>query len=115
MSTASGPLTSVTLLGRLRHLPADPGAWQEFVDCYGPKIFRWCRQGGMQEADAEDLTQTILLKLLRVMQTFEYDSTMRFRSWLRTVVQNAWHDLVRTLQRTKRENGGDGSVASLDS
>lgn len=115
MSTASGPLTSVTLLGRLRHLPADPNAWQEFIDCYGPRIFRWCRQGGIQEADAEDLTQIILLKLLRVMQTFEYDPAQRFRSWLRTVVQNSWHDLARSLQRTKRESGANGNGDSLDS
>ncbi len=115
MSTASGPLTSVTLLGRLRHLPADPGAWQEFVDCYGPKIFRWCRHGGLQQADAEDLTQTILLKLLRVMQTFEYDPSQRFRSWLRTVVHNAWHDLLRALQRTRAESGVTGAADPLAS
>lgn len=115
MNTASGPLTSVTLLGRLRHLPADPGAWQEFVDCYGPKIFRWCRQSGLQEADAEDLTQSILLKLLRVMQTFEYDPTQRFRGWLRTVVQNAWHDLLRSWQRSRTETGNNGVIDSLDS
>lgn len=114
MNTASGPLTSVTLLGRLRQLPADPGAWQEFVDCYGPKIYRWCRHGGLQEADAEDLTQTILLKLLRVMQTFEYDSSQRFRSWLRAVVHNAWHDLLRALQRARVETGTAGQGDRLD-
>jgi RNA polymerase sigma factor (sigma-70 family) len=115
MNSASGPLTSVSLLGRLRHLPADPGAWQEFIDCYGPRIYRWCRHGGLQEADAEDLTQTILLKLLRVMQTFEYDPSQRFRSWLRTVVHNAWHDLLRTLQRTRAESGAAGMADPLDS
>lgn len=114
MNTASGPLTSVTLLGRLRHLPADPRAWQEFVDCYGPKIYRWCRSSGLQEADAEDLTQSILLKLLRVMQTFEYDPTQRFRSWLRTVVHNAWHDLLRTMQRSRTESNANGAMTSLD-
>ncbi len=115
MNTASGPLTSVTLLGRLRLLPADPGAWQEFIDCYGPRIYRWCRHGGLQEADAEDLTQTILLKLLRVMQTFEYDATLRFRGWLRTVVHNSWHDLLRTLQRTRVETGAMNGADPLDS
>jgi RNA polymerase sigma-70 factor (ECF subfamily) len=114
MNSASGPLTSVTLLGRLRHLPADPGAWQEFIDCYGPKIYHWCLRSGLQEADAEDLTQTILLKLLRVMHTFEYDPTLRFRNWLRTVVQNAWNDLLRTLERTRALTGTMGKTDPLD-
>jgi RNA polymerase sigma-70 factor (ECF subfamily) len=101
MSGAAGQTTSVSLLGRLRNSPADPAAWQEFVDTYGPKIHHWCRGGGLQEADAEDLTQSILLKLLSVMRSFEYDPSLRFRSWLRTVTQNAWTDLMRSRQKLR--------------
>ena len=42
MDSAPEAPTSTTLLGRLRHAPADQAAWSEFVDRYGPKIYRWC-------------------------------------------------------------------------
>ena len=52
MSDGSSLKTSPSLLGRLRETPDDQSAWGEFVGRYRPKIFRWCREGGLQEADA---------------------------------------------------------------
>lgn len=43
MGGDSGPVTSATLLGRLRRAPADAAAWREFVDRYGPQILGWCQ------------------------------------------------------------------------
>jgi hypothetical protein len=54
------PETSLTLLARLRDTPADQGAWGAFVARYGRKIYGWCRHWGLQEADAEDVTQVVL-------------------------------------------------------
>src|SRR5262245_27156971 len=65
--------TSVTLLARLRQIPADQAAWAEFTERYGRKIYAWCRRWNLQEADAEDVTQIVLLKLAEKMQRFEYD------------------------------------------
>jgi RNA polymerase sigma factor (sigma-70 family) len=84
--------TSVTLLARLRKVPADEAAWAQFTDRYGRKIYAWCRQWNLQEADAEDVTQTVLLKLAEKMRTFEYDPAKSFRAWLKTVTRNAWND-----------------------
>jgi RNA polymerase sigma-70 factor (ECF subfamily) len=84
--------TSATLLARLRQSPADEAAWADFADRYGRKIYAWCRQWRLQEADAEDVTQTVLLKLAAKMQTFEYDRERSFRGWLKTVTRNAWSD-----------------------
>ena len=84
--------TSVTLLGRLRQVPADEAAWALFTERYGRKIYAWCRQWNLQEADAEDVTQTVLLKLAATMQTFVYDPEKSFRSWLKTVTRHAWSD-----------------------
>jgi RNA polymerase sigma factor (sigma-70 family) len=84
--------TSATLLTRLRQVPADQAAWAQFTERYGRKIYAWCRQWNLQEADAEDVTQTVLLKLAATMQNFVYDPQKRFRSWLKTVVRNAWSD-----------------------
>jgi RNA polymerase sigma factor (sigma-70 family) len=84
--------TSATLLTRLRQIPPDEAAWGRFVERYGRKIFGWCRQWNLQEADAEDVTQGVLLKLAEKMRAFEYDPTRSFRAWLKTVTRHAWLD-----------------------
>lgn len=84
--------TSATLLTRLRQVPADQAAWAQFTDRYGRKIYAWCRQWNLQEADAEDVTQIVLLKLSEKMQSFVYDEGKSFRGWLKTVARNAWSD-----------------------
>jgi RNA polymerase sigma factor (sigma-70 family) len=91
-SSSSG--TSPTLLGRLRHCPTDQSAWNAFVDRYGPKIYAWCQHWQLQQADAEDVTQTVLLKLAHKMATFTYDPSKSFRAWLKTVTRNAWSDFL---------------------
>ncbi len=77
--------TSPTLLGRIAKDPKDEVAWATFVDCYGPKINHGCRQRGLQQADAEDVTQNVLLRLARVLKTFNYEPSKKFRGWLRQV------------------------------
>src|SRR5712672_2947663 len=92
MAAAPLPTTRVTLLVRLRQDPSDQAGWDEFVERYGRHIYRWCRQWKLQDADAEDLTQTILLKLTQKLRAFAYDPSRSFRGWLRTVAHHAWRD-----------------------
>lgn len=81
---AASPQTRSGLLIRLEN-PGDQEAWCEFVDLYGPLIHRWCRSRGLQEADAADVTQAVLLAVAAAMRRFRYDRTKgRFRSWLAT-------------------------------
>lgn len=82
--------TSWTLLRKLGESPADRLAWEAFARRYGPALFQWCRQWGLQEADANDVTQTVLLKLIEHMKVFQYDPTKSFRAWLKTVSFHAW-------------------------
>jgi RNA polymerase sigma-70 factor (ECF subfamily) len=86
--------TSVTLLGRLRQDGTDQAAWGEFVRRYGPKICAWCRQWALQDADAQDVAQDVLLKLAGKLRTFAYDPTRSFRGWLKTLTHHAWRDFV---------------------
>ena len=97
--------TSVTLLGRLHHDPKDQAAWNDFVARYQPKILHWCRGWRLQEPDAQDVTQAVLLKLSRLMATFDYDPSRSFRAWLKTLTHHAWRDLVA---ERKREGIGSG-------
>jgi RNA polymerase sigma-70 factor (ECF subfamily) len=92
----SDSVTSTSLLIRLRQTPLDQAAWSQFVQRYGRRVHNWCRRFGLQEADAEDVTQTVLLKLLLAMQTFRYDPALKFRAWLKTVTHHAWQDLIRS-------------------
>ena len=105
--TNAGLSTKASLLIRLRNTPSDQAAWGEFVDRYGPQIYAWCRHWRLQEADAQDVAQTVLLRLARTMPEFVYDPARSFRGWLRTLTQNAWSDLVRDQQR-----GGRGAADS---
>jgi RNA polymerase sigma-70 factor (ECF subfamily) len=73
-------------------VPADQAAWVQFTERYGRKIYAWCRRWNIQGADAEDLTQDVLLKLAEKMQTFDYDPSRSFRAWLKTVTRHAWSD-----------------------
>ena len=66
--------TSPTLLWRVGQGSQDQEAWEIFVACYGPKIRNWCRQRGLQAADAEDVTQDVLLRLARALKTFSLRS-----------------------------------------
>ena len=79
--------TSTTLLGRLRRDPRDQAAWNEFVARYEPRILDWSRRWGLQESDARDVTQAVLLKLSRSMTTFVYDRSRSFRGWLKTITR----------------------------
>ncbi|HEY7426955.1 MAG TPA: sigma-70 family RNA polymerase sigma factor [Gemmataceae bacterium] len=104
--------TRITLLGRLRRDPANQAIWSEFVDHYGPKIYAWCSKWGLQEADAQDVTQNVLLKLADKMRTFTYDPSRSFRAWLKTLTHHAWSDYLESRQRPG-QGSGDSRVADM--
>ena len=99
-----------TTLHVLLNSPTSPDAWRGFVGRYGPKILAWCRGWGLQEADAENVTQEVLTLLARKLAT--YDAARgRFRGWLRTLTQHALSDYCR---QQKRGGVGSGDTHILD-
>ena len=104
--------TRITLLGRLRRDPTNQAAWGEFVEHYGRKIYGWCRKWNLQEADAQDVTQNVLLKLAQKLREFTYDPSRSFRAWLKTLTHHAWSDFVESRQRPGL-GSGDSQVGSL--
>jgi RNA polymerase sigma-70 factor (ECF subfamily) len=111
MKDAARSETRVSLLLRLRHGPADPEAWAEFVDHYGGKVLGWCRAWGLQEADAQDVAQTVLLALAVRMRDFAYDPDKSFRAWLKTVARHAW---LAFAESRRRAGVGSGDSRVLD-
>ena len=101
--------TSISLMRRLHASPDDPATWREFVDRYGGQVYAWCRHYNLQEADAEDVTQEVLLQLARSMRNFEYDARRSFRAWLKTLTHRAWCDFLEKRRRVQ-EGSGDSQV-----
>jgi RNA polymerase sigma-70 factor (ECF subfamily) len=83
--------TSASLLQRLRQVP-DADAWERFVRLYTPLLFYWARRLGLQDQDAADLVQDVLMVLMRKLPEFQYQPGRSFRGWLRTVLMNKWRD-----------------------
>lgn len=110
MEESAGSRTSLTLLGRLRRNPDDQAAWSSFVDRYGTKVYAWCRRWKLQEADARDVTQNVMLELARQMSKFEYKVGGSFRGWLKTIAYRAWCDFLTSRKRLPP----DGCATVLD-
>lgn len=104
--------TSLTLLGRLAASPPDQGAWNEFVDRYGPRIIGWCSAWRLQDADILDVSQAVLTKLSVQLRRFEYKPEGSFRRWLRTLVERAVVDLLAS--RRRKPEDGTAFVSLLD-
>src|SRR5262245_4880071 len=114
MVSSEGPSTSPTLLRQLWKAKNNEGAWRTFLERYGPLIYAWCRQLGLQHADAEEVSAVVRSKLATAMRTFEYDPMQRFRGWLKTVVDNAVRDLWEEWKHRPGARGsGDTAVQAL--
>ncbi len=107
--------TSATLLGQVGLSPSDEAAWARFVGLYGSRIRGWCRRWGLQEADSEDVTQEVLLRLAQKLGAFHYDPSRSFRGWLKTVTQNALADFLADRKRQCCGSGDDRVLEQLQS
>ncbi len=69
----------------------------------------------MQDADAEDVTQLVLLILAEKMRDFRYDPNGSFRAWLKTVAHHAWSKYLASQQRPGRGSGDSEMLPVLAS
>jgi RNA polymerase sigma-70 factor (ECF subfamily) len=99
--------TPPSLLERLRN-PTESNTWHYFVALYTPLLYKWARGRGLQEADAGDLVQDVLVVLLRKLPEFRYDPSKSFRAWLHTVALNCWRDRERRKASRPIEGGAEG-------
>lgn len=100
------PETRFSLLHRL-HDQQDTAAWTEFCAIYEKAIFRVALRYGLQDADAREVSQEVLLAVSHRIEHFDPAGPGKFRSWLSIVARNATVDLLR---RNRRMTPGDSGL-----
>ena len=77
--------------------PFGTKAFKELVLLFQPFIHRFCFNYVKNENDAEELTQTILLKVYHNINKFKFDS--KFKTWLYRIAVNQCTDLYNKDKR----------------
>ncbi len=107
---SSSSSTSLSLLSRVR--AAEPRAWERLTRLYGPVVYRWARQAGLQPQDASDVMQDVFHSVTTNIGKFEQQANGGgFRGWLWTISRNKIRDHYRNLKGTAQATGG---TAALD-
>lgn len=107
------PETSISLLERLR-LDPDAASWRRLVDLYSPLIRDWLRKQGLQPADADDLTQKVLVVLVHELPHFQHRRKGAFRSWLHKITLNRLRDFCRARQTHPAATGNSSVMRMLE-
>ena len=88
-------LTRLTLLIKLKETDND-GAWAEFDGIYSQFIYNLIRRMDFQHHDALDLSQTVLTKVWKKIDTYEVQKKQGgFRGWLAIMTRNTVRDFIR--------------------
>jgi RNA polymerase sigma factor (sigma-70 family) len=104
------PTTQIHLLLQVRDR-GDQQAWIDFVALYRPAIYRFARRRGLQEADAQDLAQTVLSAVADRIDDWKPDADRAsFRTWLSRVAQNQ----AVTLYRKRRADAARGGSSVIE-
>src|SRR5215469_12665898 len=98
----------------IRAQSGEAEAWKDLTDLYRPLIIGWLNRQGVPPCDLEDLSQDILLSVVKHLPTFQHSGHRgAFRAWLRTIARNRSTDYWRTLGAGAQVSGGSGAVAAL--
>lgn len=104
--------TSSSLLRRACRF--DPAAWQRLTQIYGPLVYRWCRQAGLQDSDAADLVQESFNALAGCIDQFQMGTGRSFRGWLWGITRHKLTDYYRQRQRDPQATGGTDARIQLE-
>jgi RNA polymerase sigma-70 factor (ECF subfamily) len=85
------PIIEKQLAERL--ILGDPGAFREFVEAYKNRVYGLAYELTRNHADAEDVSQSVFIKVFRSIGTFQRDG--RLNSWLYRITVNAALDHLR--------------------
>jgi RNA polymerase sigma-70 factor (ECF subfamily) len=112
MSVDNSPLTRASLLLQLRD-GNNRGAWQEFMQLYGPVVYGFARKRGLQDADAADLMQDVMRSVSSAIGRLDYDRSQgTFRGWLFTITRNKVFNFL-SARRIRPQGSGDTTTNQL--
>jgi RNA polymerase sigma-70 factor (ECF subfamily) len=98
----------------LRAQTGEEAAWQDFTDLYSPLILGWLRRQGVPGNDLDDLSQDILLAVVKYLPSFHHSGNRgAFRTWLRTIVCHRTCDYWRAVDPGPLASGDSGATAAL--
>ena len=104
------PETSESLILRVKD-PADGAAWSAFLAVYRPVVYRLARSRGLQDADAEDLSQQVFASIARAVEGWEpADGRPPFRAWLYRIARN---EVVKAITRRKPDLAAGSSSVQM--
>jgi len=107
------PETRVSLILRLPTV-ADADAWREFASIYEPFVYRFARRGGLQDADARELVQNVMLSVARAIGRWQPDAGRgKFRTWLFRIARNQLIDAGAKLRSQIAVRGGTTMLGVL--
>jgi len=96
MNEANYNPTRVTLLARLKKTENNE-AWLEFEGIYRGFILSLIVRMGINQQDAEDISQAVLTKVWQKIEDFEYNQNKgKFHNWLAAMTRNTVKDFFRT-------------------
>jgi RNA polymerase sigma-70 factor (ECF subfamily) len=109
----SNPATRPSLLVRLRNT-RDDQAWTEFTAVYEPVIYRMAKRRGLQDADAREVVQEVLMSVAAAIDRFDVDAAGSFRGWLARITRNAAIDQFRQLAAREQATGDSDLQRKLE-
>jgi RNA polymerase sigma-70 factor (ECF subfamily) len=98
----------------LRAQTGETNAWKDLTDLYRPLILCWLSRQGVPPRDLEDLSQEVLLSVVKQLPGFQHSGNRgAFRTWLRTIVCRRTADYWRAIDGGTQASGGSGVTAAL--
>jgi RNA polymerase sigma-70 factor (ECF subfamily) len=93
----------------------DVAAWHKLVHLYGPLIYQWCQQDGLQDADAADVGQEVFRAVATAIDRFRRDRPGdSFRGWLWSITRCKLADHWRVKLARPAAEGGTHAHQRLD-
>lgn len=108
------PDTRASLIGRICDSSNDD-AWSEFARIYQPVVERFIQRHGLQYADAVEVAQEVLSKVVHSIESWDGDrENSSFRGWLYRITRNQTIDFLRKRKLEQaRSLMHDGSLSQI--
>ena len=107
------PDTRYSLLARLSD-PGDVAAWSEFIEIYEDAIYRYSRSRGLQDSDAREVVQHVLLVVHEAIGDWRPSGRAgSFRGWLIRTARRVCLRSLRDRSQCDRAVGGSSIVEKL--